>query len=318
MNELRIPSSGRLLVSHLAAFGLALCLDVSGERAFVAYEADDAELPISVLSTADADRAAQAVREGAQACRTTVERDVVPGQPLIKQVPAIRARAGNAEVAQRSFAIREQLLDVIDDEDALLVGGLLAGLGAPAVWLRDRRGAQLPALGASRLDGVALNSTSDIVRGALRKSIVAALDIDGEGMRDVLDPGARPEVGDEDRTMWSPGGSPIPLPCQWLAALGLGLLPVGLRASDAGVTPCAWTADGRRGTSLPVLRHPVSVPRLRALLQRQELCEIPLDAARAGHLRALGVVELACFTTRNRGNDKMQAFSFALATRLPL
>ena len=66
-----------------------------------------------------------------------------------------------------------------------------------------------------------------------------------------------------------------------------------------------------------MLQHPVSVPRLRAILARPEL--IASDGTReAARLRTLGVSEVISFSVIKASSENMVAFSFAPASRRAL
>lgn len=312
MRTLTIPMSGQLLVAHLAAYGLGFALDVAGEAAFVGHD-PSLEMRLHVSTTADLERIAECVRNAAAECEATVWANLpVPKKTL--EWPVIGARATDMERARVALPAREELLDQLEGSSARAAPGLLAGLGAPAAWLHTKP--PKPQWGASGLDGVPGNSTSDFVRGVLRHALPAAASITADELHGLWMVQEPPSPTDEDKTGWVPRGNRVQLLHQWLAALGLSLLPVGLSAHGRSRTPSHWRE--RRGVTLPVLAAPVSMPRLRALLQLPELGAPVPDPAAAGRLRALGIRELARFAVLTGSNDKMVAFSFARATRLDL
>lgn len=315
MLTLRIPSSGRLLTTQLAAYGLALAVDAGGRSACVGHDARSLECDPAVITDALPSDVANSICQSALVCEAAVEADLIPGARGNDRIPVIRARATDHARAVDALAARERLLDAAEAADQALLTALLAGLGAPAPWLRDGgpTGKPMPGRGATQLDGVPYNIGSDIVRGLLRPVLRATKDTDADALARLFTDAAAISP-DRDRTRWSPEGTKLAPACQWLAALGLGLLPVGLTSSGRARTPGFWRRSGRRGISLPVLARPVSVPRLRATLQRPDLtaADEPNAAAR---LRALGISEVLTFSVIDASSGTMVAFSFTPAAR---
>lgn len=307
MHELRLPVSGRTLVGHMAAYGLALVLDNGREDAFVGHDPDSLELDPLVATGAGSARTAELVRASASGCEDIVEADMTPGCTGNDRRPVVWARATRVDRALAAVPMREALLDTEEGRGGRLAVALTVGLGAPAPWASDK-----PHRGASRLDGVMGNHTSDFVRGALRRSRAAAVDVTAEELTAPKDPAA-------DKTGWSPPGTSVAPAVQWLAALGLGLLPVGLVAHGYARTPAA-TSGRPYGVTLPILSRPVSVPRLRALLQRVELGVVDgsLVPEQSARLRALGVSEVAHFPKVDRSTPQSVQFFFGSATAVKL
>jgi hypothetical protein len=319
MHTFRIPSSGRLLTTQLAAYGLTLALHADGRLARIGHDASSLECNPLVDTDASPREMASSVVKSALICEVAVEADLVPGATGNDRIPVIRARATDQERAMIAFAARERLLDAAEAANGALVPALLAGLGAPAPWLRDgsATGKPMPGRGATQLDGVPYNIGSDIVRGLLRPALRATKETDADALARLFTAEAMVPPTDRDRSRWSPDGTKLEPACQWLAGIGLGLLPVGLTSSGRARTPGFWRQPGSRGISLPVLERPVSVPRLRAILQRPELTAA--DGSRdAARLRALGVSEVVSFEVIDASSGTMVAFSFAPASRRAL
>jgi hypothetical protein len=214
--------------------------------------------------------------------------------------------------ALQALEMREELLDRLESLDRRLPEALIAGLGAPGAWLADR-----PQRGASRLDGVIGNHTSDFVRGVLRRALPAA-SVTGDDVHALWTVTSPPEASEDDKTGWAPPGTQVHLVHQWLAAIGLSQLPVGLAANGPSRTPCYWRDSDVRGLTLPVLSQPISMPRLRALLQLPALVTPTSSPTAAGRLRALGIHELVSFPLLNRSTRQSVAFSFGRGTRIEL
>lgn len=306
LRTLTIPYSGNLLVSHLAAYGLASVLDEAGEKSHIGHHPDSLETEPQVLTSGSPERVTECVRNAAVECAAAVDADLGPEQPVIWSRPS------NPDRARAALPEREKILDYLEHRSAAVAAGLLSGLGAPAIWLADK-----PQRGASALDGVAGNSTSDFVRGVLRGSRPAALAADPAALDAAWTGVARALALTDDKTLWSPTGTKVDLVHQWLAGLGLSALPVGLRSDDRAGTPGHWRAGAERGLTLPVLARPVSVARLRALLQLPELTHLaaPSNAAR---LRSLGIRELLTFRVVDQSTPQMTKFSFERGRRTGL
>lgn len=314
--ELRIPYSGRLLISHLAAYGLASVLDRVDDAVLVAHDSS-LELTPAVITDANLARVAAAISASARECEKVVELDLEPEKRGNERIPVIRARATDPERATLAFQYRELLLDELEASGAHIAAGLLAGLGAPAPWLRHEqtKDRAMPGRGATELDGVPYNIGSDIVRGALRHSLPVARALTVADLELLL---AGHADASADRLRWSPPGTAINLTIQWLAALGMMLIPVGLTAAHRARTPAFWRHDQMVGVTLPILAQPASVARLRALLQRRELTERPTTSAVKERLKALGIAALATFPRNGSSSSTMVQFSFDPAIRLDL
>ncbi|MGO9791185.1 MAG: hypothetical protein ACLP8S_17310 [Solirubrobacteraceae bacterium] len=311
MTTLTIPLSGQLLIAHLAAYGLSYTLHAQGEQAFIGHDPDSLEMAPQITTTADIEQVAERVSKTATDCEEAVEADLEPGKTGNDRRPVIWARATRADRAQQALPLREELLDHLEDNDELLPAALVAGLGAPAAWLNDR-----PQRGASRLDGVMGNYTSDFVRGVLRRTRPAVASITIDELRTLWTASDPPDATDDDKTGWSPPGTKAHPVHQWLAAIGLTQLPVGLAAHGSSRTPCCWRDAQTQGITLPVLSQPVSIPRLRALLQLPTLTTPAFTPAAAGRIRALGIREIVSFPVISRSTGKSVAFFFGRATRI--
>ena len=320
MLDITVPYSGRFLISHMAAYGLASVIDAHGGEAWIGH-GPDMEMTPFVATDLDPVAVNAAVRQSAHDCEAAIEEDLEPGKSGNDRIPVIRARATDTDRARRATKMREARLDQIEGSGGQLCASLLAGLGAPSPWVRDPRtaGDRRPEWGATRLDGVAYNYPSDIVRAALRKVRAAAAKLDGDSLQWTQDASSQ----EADHFLWSPPGTTIDPIWQWLAAMGLTLLPVGATSRGRARTPGFWDERASRGgtdrgITLPVLSSPVSVQRLRCLVQLEQLAaRTPTDAARL-ELRALGISALAVFVVDDASTGSMVQFSFGAATPIIL
>ena len=185
---LRIPSSGRLLTSQLAAYGLTLAIQANGGSARIGHDETSLECDPLVQTDASPQDVANSVARTALICEAAIESDLVPGATGNKRIPVIRARATDQERAVTALAARERLLDAAEAADEVLTAALLAGLGAPAPWLHDGSpaGKPMPGRGATQLDGVPYNIGSDIVRGLLRPVLRATKHTDVHGLAELF------------------------------------------------------------------------------------------------------------------------------------
>lgn len=325
MERIAFGYGGQLLVSHLAAYGLAVALDGMGVEAYVGHDPDSQSFePVVAFAGARA-AAAEAVRASAVATEAIVEDDIEPGKRGNDRRATIWARASFANDPGRAthvLGLRQALVDGVESDDAPFASALLASLGAPATWGGD---GVKPSDGATALDGVLGNHTSDLVRGVLRPARCAAAELaDDAFAARTLGP-----AGDQhDKTGWAPPGTDVDLAHQWLAVLGLSLLPVAHRAAARSATPACWrlSRPTRHGVTLPLLADPVSLPRLRALLSLAALTAVTdddqqmLERRRAGgELRSVGVDEVVVFARRyQRGSGSSVAFTYARGERVGL
>jgi len=309
-----IPLSGHLLIAHLAAYGLGCLLANAGEDCLVGHEPLSLDMEPQVTTSVSIGRAVELIQQSASACEPFVESDLHPGQTGNARRPVIWARATDVSRAADALPKRERLLDQAEQDDVRVAAGLLAGLGAPATWIGDK-----PQRGATRLDGVIGNHTSDFVRGVLRRSRPGATSARGDELASAWEGSTRQSLaGEDDKTGWSPPGTRVDAVHQWLGALGLSLLPVGQSASGRATTPCFWREG--EGVTLPVFDAPVSIARLRCLLQRPELQigSALLAASDAARLRAFGIREVVIFSRVNRSTGQSVSFTFARGERVGL
>lgn len=332
MPAMTIPYGGDLLVSHLAAYGLAFVLDAAGHAAYVDHVPDSLAFEPRVTTDAPPDEIAMIVRRSADDAEAAVESDIEPGRTGNARRPVIWARASFANEPNRAavaLAMRERLAADAEHAGQRTVSGLVAGIGASAAWgLAMEDGIPKPAHGATELDGVIGNNTSDLVRGVLRPARESAAMATAES---TVGRWAASIHGEQaDKTGWAPPGTRIDLIDQWLAVCGLALLPVAHRPLARSVTPACWSSrvERRQGVSLPILAAPTSVPRLRAVLAQPALADatgaiqalagprdVPVEAF--APLRRLRVREVVVFArTYAAGAGSSVAFTFDRGRRV--
>lgn len=322
--RLRIPLPGTLLVAHLTAYGLLAALDAVGVDGFIGHDPESQSYEPIIEFEGERAAVREAIRSSAERAERFVEEDIEEGKKGNDRRPVAWARASFKNEPERAvlvLSLREKLVEVADNERDVTSAGILAGLGAPAAWGAPEK--PKPSEGATALDGVLGNHTSDIVRGVLRPARSAAAALDTDPFLLASEESAR----QPDKTGWAPSGTHVDFVFQWLAVLGLGLLPVAHRPVASSATPACWSTErpSRRGVTLPVFEDPVSMARLRAVLGLGALkaihdeldgstqtAETAAAAAGAGELRALGIREVAVFDRRYQpGSGSSVAFTFA-------
>lgn len=317
--HVRIPLPGTLLVSHLTAYGLLVALDAAGVDGFLSHDPQSQSYEPIIEFEGEPAALSEAIRSSADRAERIVEADIEAGKKGNDRRPMAWARASFMKEPERAalvLSLREQLVEAVESERDLTSAGILAGLGAPAAWGAPEK--PKPSAGATALDGVLGNNTSDIVRGVLRPARSAAAALDG----DPFLPTSEGSAKQPDKTGWAPSGTQVDLVLQWLAVLGLALLPVAHKPFESSTTPACWSVERprRRGVTLPVFEQPVSMPRLRALLGLGALKAIhdelddstqAAEAAAAGELRGLGLSEVVVFDRRYQpGSGSSVAFTF--------
>ncbi len=317
-----LPYSGELLVSHLAAYGLVVALEVHGTRASLSHSRASLTYEPQIEFVGGVKVASAAIRATATALESIVEADIEEGKTGNARRSVIWARASFAADPSHAEPVlrrRQELLTRAESRGNRLAQGLLAGLGAPAVWGGER---VKPSCGATALDGVLGNNTSDLVRGVLRPARKVCAEIGEEDLETAWD--RRGPDPPPDKTGWAPPGTRVDMIHQWLAALGLAMLPVAHQSFKASRTP-ATSGDGRRIT-LPILRAPVTSARAKALLALEALCRLngsepddPDVQTAVAEIRMFGVSEAVSFHRLSRpGAGSSKAFTFKLGTRLDL
>lgn len=326
IERIRFNYDGRLLISHLAAYGLAVALDGTHIEAYVGHDPDSLSFEPVVTFAGQRTALAEAVRASAVATEAIIEHDIEPGKTGNDRRATMWARASFANDSERALHVlmlRQKLIDAAEHDETPFASGLLASLGAPATWGTEKA---KPSDGATALDGVLGNHTSDLVRGVLRPARHAAAEVADDTFSK---PALAPAGGQHDKTGWAPPGTEVDLVHQWLAVLGLSLLPVAHRPLARSVTPTCWATDTRPrryGVTLPLLGAPVSVSRLRALLSLASLAALTAEdkqtrdrSRAAGELRSLGVEEVVVFSRRYlRGSGSSVGFAYSRGERLAL
>lgn len=325
MRTITIPYNGELLLAHLMSYGLLVALDAAGVRAYLHHPPRSLSFSptLDLGDDIDDETIAAAVRATAANAEDIVEADLVAGKTGNDRRSVIWARgsmANEPSQADKVVAARATLVErtAVAGDDATL--GVLAGLGTPASWGGDLK----PSSGATALDGVLGNHTSDIVRGVMRPARAAASTLSGDQLWATNPAQGKTQL---DKTGWAPSGTAAPLAHQWLAVLGLALLPVAHRPLAQSLTPACWRTikPTVHGVTLPLLARASSLARVRAVLALKILALVAAEAqdgnrlVAAAELRAIGAPEVVAFERLTaRGQGSSVAFSFRRGRRIAL
>lgn len=326
MRAIEIPYSGELLLGHLAAYGLAIALNDAGVPAFVRHSAESLSFEpiVELADDIDDEAIAAAVRSTAAVAESAVEADLVPGKSGNDRRSVIWARGSFANDTSQAGTVvlrRAELVEHASATDGRALLGVLAGLGSPASWGPDTL---KPPHGSTTLDGVLGNHTSDIVRGVLRPARAAASALEAAELWATTPTKGPAQL---DKTGWAPAGTQAPLAHQWLAVLGLGVLPVAHRPTRRSATPASWSTREPRasGLTLPLFSRATSLARIRVSLGLRALTSVAVQAdagaalVASAELRALGIPEVVMFERLDaRGQGSSVAFSFRRGRRVEL
>lgn len=322
MRTIALPYSGELLLAHLISYGLLVALDNAGVAAYLHHPRESLSFTpsIDVGDDVDDETIAAAVRATAATAEEVVEADLVAGETGIDRRSVIWARGTMKNDTSRAGPVVARRGELVGraagiGDRALL--GVLAGLGAPASWGPDF---VKPSHGATALDGVCGNNTSDIVRGVLRPGRSAAAGLEGAELWATLQGRGKSQL---DKSGWAPLRTPAPLAHQWIAVLGLGLFPVAHRPAERSVTPACWPKG--KGVTVPLFSRPSTLARARATVGLRSLVSMAAKPGEDGaivaaaELRAMGILEIVTFEqVIARGQGSSVAFSFRRGQRIAL
>lgn len=307
-----------LLLSHLAAYGMAAIAEDAGAEVRLGWTGGMAPCPrLWLAPTRGEDWLAETIQRVARSHvdpESWIQRDgAIGGAPRGLMSPRV-SRLEDPEAWRVWQAQRWRALDELGERGATLDLRLLDALGEPCYW-RFEKGNPRQDDAASRLEMQPRNRGSEIVSSKLRKlaEVVSARSI--EAIRDgLLGRVIEDELGCNDGQSLSATGFKLPGPADnvlvWCAMWGLALLPTTLcisaQARTAGVLSRRWP----RTAYLPIWRHPWRLSRLRAVLVSASL-ERSAEARTKGDiavaddawLAARGVEALALFDIRKYGTS---------------
>lgn len=261
------------LLSHLAAYGLAAILETQG-AAQVQIGWTTGANPRPYVAAPSADDAATLVAAHAQAASVEgswTNRDVtLKGSPRGLMSPRLTP-FGDAGTWTYVQQMRQEVLDDLTAKGALLDLMLIAALGEPCYWRRNKQGVILQDDGASRLEMQPRNRGSEFVGNRLRKlaGAVAAREpaqilsgLRGEAVRD--------EIGSDkpdSRTATGLAGlGPTDNALAWCALWGISQFPVVMRARATALTTGHFGRSRSEWFYVPIWNQRWQPARLRSIL----------------------------------------------------
>jgi CRISPR-associated protein Csb3 len=269
------------MLSHMALYGLAAIVEDSG-LADVRLSWTGGMEPRPVLSAPQAtpETIGEIVRRHAAShddpdswlCRK--QRDGEPRALMSPRISAISTSEGWRALQQR----RHDVLDQLTDARALLDLRLIAALGEPSYWSKNRKGDRLQDDGASRLEMQPRNQGSEFVGNRLRPlAAVVAARTPAEVSAGLLGRSVRDEIGKDQATSRTPTGFAAPGPTDnalaWCALWGISQFPLALRTTKFAAT----TGHLGRGTAghfyAPVWRGRWRTARHRTILASRQLLQ---------------------------------------------
>lgn len=333
MTDLVLGGCGpRVLLSHLALYGLGAILDAVGADVRIGWTEGSDPRPFLGAQHLGTGEIASLVQRHAQAAATPdswLHRDVtLNGSPRGLMSPRLTPFA-DATVWESVQAQRHAVLDTLTTARAWLDLRMLAALGEPAYWSRNRKNEPLQDDGASRLEMQPRNQGSEFVGSRLRKLALAVANRDPAAIASGLTGEAvRDEVGADRSDSRTATGLAAPGPTDnalaWCALWGIAQFPIAMRVAGPGArSPGTAMTTGHLGRSrnewfyVPIWQGPWRTARLRTVLaggaartaagQGLELRAGPPGpadvAAASAWLLARGVQGLVRFPIERFGSD---------------
>lgn len=279
----------RVLLWHMALYGLGAILEDAGvedvrlswTRGMQPRGAITATgLSRDVVDDIVREHAKQHVTQTSWLLRDVQLRDS-KGKTSVRALMSPRLSTfGGRDVWQGVQAARHREIDQLSRSQALLDLRLVAALGEPCYWSRDRLGKARQDDGASRLEMQPRNSGSEFVTSRLRKlaksvaareqgrvtSGLAGVTKDDESERNKFDsrtPTGMASIGPTDNAV------------AWCALWGISQMPIASRVNKTVLTSGHIGGQSREWFYVPVWTKPWSSSRLRSILSSRQL----LDAA---------------------------------------
>lgn len=276
-------SDYRVMLWHMALYGLAAICEEHDEQLTIRWGPGPtgqhrAHLESTVL---DPPAMAELVRTHAHAHThdSWLQEDVeLKGKARGLMSPRITPFVADEPVRREVLRRRDQVLETLTAAHAFLDLQLLAGLGQPAYWSHDDKGALMQDDGAGRLEMQPRNQGSEFVGSRLSKLAEAVAARPPAEVLSGLSGGAvRDEIGKDQvasRTgtgFCSPG--PVDNVVAWCALWGISQLPSTPRVGRRAIT----TSSGHLGRPrqewfyLPYWEHPWRPTRLRTVVASARL-----------------------------------------------
>jgi CRISPR-associated protein Csb3 len=232
------------MLSHMAFYGLAAIVEEGGlDDVRLSWTGGMSPRPVLSASQATPETIGEIVRRHAarhDAPESWPSRQVSEGERralMSPRISVITTGEGWRSLQDR----RHDVLDRLTDARALLDLRLIAGLGEPSYWSKNRKGDRLQDDGASRLEMQPRNQGSEFVGNRLRPLAAAvAARTAGEVSDGLLGRIIRDEIGKDQPTSRTPTGFAAPGPTDnalaWCALWGISQFPIAQRTNGFALT----------------------------------------------------------------------------------
>jgi CRISPR-associated protein Csb3 len=310
MNGVTLPGSPRVLLTHLALYGLAaICHDANQATARLGWTGGMNPRP-HLHTDRTPDEIAQIVRAHARAA-TTWTGEVLALGSTARGLMSPRISVINDDAQWRRLQEhRHRVLDALTESRRELDLRLIAALGEPCYWrytTRENPPRRLQDDASSRLEMQPRNQGSEFVGTRLNKIAAAVADRAPEQIRDaLLGTYTNDEAGNNKPDSRSATGLDAPGPVDntlvWCALWGIAHVPLALAVTRPATT-AASVKTGREYIYVPFWRGRWHPARLRTIIASSHLREAATEsvtqppASNASHpwLSARGVMAVITF-----------------------
>lgn len=310
----------RILLSHLAAYGLAAILESQG-LTYLRLTWQSGANPRPFVTVPDAEDAAGRLVEHAQNAAATdswMRRDItLKDSPRALMSPRLTP-FGDEQTWKQAQQMRHEVIDRLAAEGAWLDLRLLAALGEPCYWRRNRQGAPLQDDAASRLEMQPRNQGSEFVGNRLRKLATAVAGrAPGQILAGLRGEAVWDEIGSDKPDSRTATGlaalGPTDNALAWCALWGISQFPLAMRVRSAAATSGHFGRGRSEWFYVPMWNGEWRPARVRSVLASAPL-DVVATAGKGYHtdseiaaahswLSARGVAGVVRFPIKRFGSD---------------
>lgn len=308
------------MLSHLALCGLAAIAEEADlQDVRLSWTSGMSARPVLSAEDATAETIGDAVQQHAARLTDTGSwlnrqlSDTAKGALMSPRISVIADTEGWRSLQDR----RHDVLDQLTQARAMLDLRLIAALGEPSYWRRNKKGDRLQDDGASRLEMQPRNQGSEFVGNRLRPLAAAVAARTPEQISDGLrGHSIRDEIGDDKPLSRTPTGLADPGPTDnalaWCALWGISQFPIALRRGSFAATTTHIGRGSAGHYGLPVWSGRWRTARYRSVVASGHITRFTeselapsttaVDAAAREWLAARGVTGVVRFEVRRFGS----------------
>lgn len=232
------------MLSHLALYGLAAIAEDGGlDDVRLSWTAGMTPRPVLTAPQATPETIGEIVRRHAARHDdpgSWPSRQISEGEQRALMSPRISV-ISSSEGWRALQDRRHDVLNQLTDTRALLDLRLIAALGEPSYWRKNRKGDRLQDDGASRLEMQPRNQGSEFVGNRIRPLAAAVAARTADAVADgLLGRSVRDEIGKDQPTSRTPTGFAAPGPTDnalaWCALWGISQFPIAQRTNACATT----------------------------------------------------------------------------------